>query len=121
MLSPTHHAATVDERGWKGFRNGALLRAADTHFDVIVTADQSIRFQQSFTGLQIALVVLPTNRLRKLRNAVPARLQSLNLVRTGRHIVMDLGADSDRWANLQLRSIVTEGDLERHIFALDTP
>jgi hypothetical protein len=99
MLSPTHHAATVDERGWKGFRNGALLRAADTHFDVIVTADQSMRFQQSFTGLQIALVVLPTNRLRKLRNAVPALLQSLNLVRTGRHI--DLAPVS--WSPSDLR------------------
>ena len=57
---------TVEEarsRGWDSLRNGELLDAAEADgFDVFVTTDRSIRYQQNLTGRKIALVVLGKGR-----------------------------------------------------------
>jgi len=53
-----HDVSTVDEAGFKGLKNGALLRAADGNFDVLVTVDKSIRHQQNLQSFQIAVLLL---------------------------------------------------------------
>jgi hypothetical protein len=55
--------STVQEMGWTGITNGALLARADREFDVLVTADRSLRYQQNLAGRRLAVVVLPTNRV----------------------------------------------------------
>jgi hypothetical protein len=68
--SLNHHqvALTVDI-GWARLRNGLLLRAAeDSGFDVLVTADQNIQYQQNLSGRKIAMVVLGSNRWPLVRN-----------------------------------------------------
>jgi hypothetical protein len=52
--------------GWSELRNGDLIRAAEGRFDVLLTADQNLRYQQSLRGRTLAIVVLPTNRLREV-------------------------------------------------------
>ena len=47
--------------GWTGTKNGELLRRAEAEFDVFVTADQQLRFQQNLSGRALAIIVLPTN------------------------------------------------------------
>jgi len=113
-----HDVATVFDAGWSGIKNGALLREANQRSDVLITADQNLYHQQSFAGLTISILVLPTNRLRLVRNTVPALLQSLNKLRPSQRIVIDLGADTVRWPELKLDRIVEEGDLTRHVFGL---
>ena len=55
----THFIQTTAEPGWGGLENGDLLRAAEeTDMDVMVTADQNIRYQQNLTKRKVALVVL---------------------------------------------------------------
>jgi hypothetical protein len=76
-------------------KNGALLREANECLDVLVTADQNMYQQQSFAGLTISLMVLPTNRLRLVKNAVPALLQSLARLVPRQRIVIDLGPDTN--------------------------
>jgi uncharacterized protein DUF5615 len=49
---------TVPEQGWQSMRNGELLRRASGHFDVFVTADQSLEHQQNIAALPLAVVVL---------------------------------------------------------------
>ena len=49
---------TVEYRSWKGLENGALLRAAQDHFDVLVTLDDSISYQQPLQQFDLAVVVL---------------------------------------------------------------
>jgi hypothetical protein len=44
---PGHEARTVTDMGWAGTKNGPLLRQAATEFDIFVTVDQGIEFQQS--------------------------------------------------------------------------
>ena len=49
--------------GWDTLENGTLLAAAEPHFDVMITWDRNIRYQQNLSGRRIALIVLPTNSL----------------------------------------------------------
>ena len=115
-LAETHDVSTIFDVGWAGMKNGALLREANKSFDVLVTADQNMYQQQSFAGLTISILVLPTNRLRLVKNTVPALLQSLSKLGLGQRIVIDLGLDSVRWPELTLQRIVEEGAVTRHVF-----
>jgi predicted nuclease of predicted toxin-antitoxin system len=117
-LAEAHDVARVFDAGWSGMKNGALLREANQRFDVLITADQNLYQQQIFAGLTISILVLPTNRLRLVRNTVPALLQSLNKLRPTPRIVIELGADTVRWPELKLDRIVEEGALTRHVFGL---
>jgi hypothetical protein len=77
--------------GWSSLENGELLRSAAGQFDVFVTADQNLQFQQNLKALPIAVAVLAahTNKLESLRPLIPelltrlATLQPRTLVRVG--------------------------------------
>jgi predicted nuclease of predicted toxin-antitoxin system len=58
---------TVGELGWRGVTNGELLRSAEGQFDLLLTADRRLRSQQNLKGRRLAVVVLPSNRLKVLR------------------------------------------------------
>jgi hypothetical protein len=55
-----HSVATAYEKGWAGLTNGELLAAAEEAFDVLVTTDQNLRYQQDLAGRRLAILVLPT-------------------------------------------------------------
>lgn len=58
-----HEVVTTSYRGWAEWSNGALLNAADdAAFDVFVTADQGLNYQQNIEGRKISLVILSTNK-----------------------------------------------------------
>jgi predicted nuclease of predicted toxin-antitoxin system len=64
-----HEVETVAYRGWKGVLNGALLaKAVDAGFEVLLTADKGMYRQHDLTGLPLAVVVTPTNRLKHLES-----------------------------------------------------
>jgi predicted nuclease of predicted toxin-antitoxin system len=68
-----HEVITVPEAGWAGIQNGELLRLAQAKFDVFVTVDRNLSFQQHLSQFSVAVIVLqaPTNRLKDLRPLVP--------------------------------------------------
>src|SRR5687768_14709506 len=74
-----HSVKTVVEMGWSGIKNGELLRRAADRFDVFVTADQNLPYQQNLSALPVSVVVLAarTNRIEALRPLVPELLLSL--------------------------------------------
>ena len=80
-----HEVATVVDLGWAGVRNGALLARAAGQFDVFVTVDRNLAFQQRIDNLPFAVIVLRarTNRLVDLKPLVPLLLQLLLNVRPG--------------------------------------
>jgi predicted nuclease of predicted toxin-antitoxin system len=49
---------TVQEAGWSGKENGELLALADASFDVVVTIDRNLRYQQNLSGRRIALLIV---------------------------------------------------------------
>ena len=57
-----HEAFTVEEAGFKGLKNGRLLQAASGQYDVLVTVDQNLTYQQNLKSLRIAIVVLSAKR-----------------------------------------------------------
>lgn len=82
-----HDTRTVQQQGWSGISNGELLRrAAAEGFDVLLTADQNLQFQQNLAQATIAVMVLiaPTNKLDDLLPLVPAILAALPTAAPGR-------------------------------------
>lgn len=68
-----HDTRTVAEMGWSGTKNGPLLRRAAQEFDVFVTVDQGIEYQQNLAGVDLAVVVMvaPSNDIDDLRPLMP--------------------------------------------------
>lgn len=56
-----HECISVQRCGWGGAKNGELLRLAETQFELFLTADQNIYYQQNLTGRRIAILILSTN------------------------------------------------------------
>jgi predicted nuclease of predicted toxin-antitoxin system len=75
-----HQVRTVQQQGWAGLGNGELLRrAADEGFNVFVTADQNLQFQQNLAESRLCVLILvaPSNTLEDLLPLVPAALQAV--------------------------------------------
>ena len=80
-----HDAKTVQDMGWAGIKNGALLQLADGRFDALLTVDQGIEFQQNLSGLRISVVVMMalSNDVDDLRPLLPGVEQALASLRPG--------------------------------------
>ena len=80
---------TVEYRGWKGLKNGALLRTAQEHFDVLVTMDNNFPNQQPLRQFDIGVAILraPSKTLEDLAALVPelerliAKIRPINAMR----------------------------------------
>lgn len=58
LFAPELEVYTVPEMGWEGLRNGELLRAASAEFDVFVTMDRNLPYQQNLSVVNLAVVVV---------------------------------------------------------------
>ena len=83
---PGHEATTVRAQRWLGLRNGVLLRAAiDAGFEVFITNDSSIEFQQNVQRIGIAVIAIVgvRNRIQDLRPLIPRILEHLETIERG--------------------------------------
>jgi hypothetical protein len=80
-----HEVAGVAELGWQGIKNSELLRRAQGRFDVLLTMDTNLEFQQNIavSGAAILVLVARSNRMVHLRPLVPAIMAALKAVRPG--------------------------------------
>ena len=80
-----HDVATVPEMGWAGVKNGKLLRLAESAFDVFVTIDSGIQYQQNLLTVQIGVVVLMSsdNTIETLQSLVPSMLKAIDSIQPG--------------------------------------
>ena len=76
---PGHDVSTVPEMGWAGIKNGRLLALAEPAFDVFITIDGNLRYQQNLSGRDLGLVVLsaPDNTIETLLPLMPQVLAAL--------------------------------------------
>lgn len=83
-LAP-YEAFTVEDAGFKGLKNGRLLREASDDYDVLITVDRNIPAQQNFSTLKIALIIIHAkgNRYEDLIPFVPQILSSLTNISPG--------------------------------------
>jgi predicted nuclease of predicted toxin-antitoxin system len=80
-----HENTTVPQMGWATIKKGELLALADKDFEVFVTVDRNLSFQQHFPRYTIAVIVLcaRSNRLQDLRPLVPQLLEMLPMAKGG--------------------------------------
>ncbi len=92
-----HEVTTVQAAGWAGTKNGELLRRADTRFDVLMTMDRNLRYQQNLSALRLSILIVRarSNRMVHLRPLVGRILGALEELRPGqyREIGTPSGAD----------------------------
>jgi predicted nuclease of predicted toxin-antitoxin system len=75
-----HTITSVQRRGWASIKNGKLLALASAEFDVLLTADKGMEYQQNLGALPMAILVVlaKSNRLEDLTLAVPTVLKALD-------------------------------------------
>ena len=74
-----HSSMTVQRRGWASIKNGKLLALAAGEFDVLLTADKGMEYQQNLVSLPVSILIVlaRSNRIEDLAAAVPAILSVL--------------------------------------------
>ncbi len=91
---PGHSVTRAKERGWDTLNNGDLLTEAErAGFDVLLTADKNMRFQQNLRGRKIALVVLSTPQWPIVRLHIDRITAALNTATPGSYVEVDLQVD----------------------------
>jgi predicted nuclease of predicted toxin-antitoxin system len=74
-----HSVDTADERRWGTLHNGDLLTAADNEgYDLIITTDQNLRYQQNLTTRRINILVLCTTSWPRIRDQVDTVVEALS-------------------------------------------
>ena len=84
-----HEALTVEEAGLKGLKNGQLLQAASGRYEVLVTVDQNLQYQQNLKSLAIAIILLKAQRSTypALKPLMPQVLAILEKITPGEVVV----------------------------------
>jgi hypothetical protein len=82
---------TVPQMGWAGVKNGQLLSFAEAEFDIFITVDRNLSFQQNLPQFNIGIIVLHSisNRLADLKPLAPKILTTLAMVTKGEVIIVE--------------------------------
>ena len=79
--------------GWSDLGNGDLLRAAEGRFEVFITTDQNLRYQQNLTARQLAILVLPTTSWPAIKNHLGSILNALDGIRGGTYVEISFSTE----------------------------
>ena len=90
---PNHIVKTAYELGWSKLLNGELLRVAEeAGFDVLLTTDKNLAYQQNLSERKIAIVALGTNRWSFLERALNRIAEAVNAATPGSYSLVDIPA-----------------------------
>jgi hypothetical protein len=81
-----HRVTTVPEQGWGGVKNGRLMTLIDGRYDVFVTADKNLRYQQNLDDRQISIIEVPFNDSAKLLPLAPGIIRAIEQSLPGSYI-----------------------------------
>ncbi len=89
---PEHEVRTVPQMGWSGVKNGALMKLAEAAFDVFITVDRNLSFQQNLATYDIAVIVIrsTSNRYIDLAPFGQMVLKAVGNVKPGTSTVIEL-------------------------------
>src|SRR6266705_2168655 len=86
-----HEVTEAIERGWDKISNGELLKVAEAAgFDILLTTDKNIRYQQNLTGRQIAIVVLGNSTWRVVQRHLDRVTLAVNAATSGSYTEIDI-------------------------------
>ncbi len=78
-----HAIETAFECGWSTLENGELLAAAEDSFDLLITTDQNLRYQQNLSGRNISILVLMTTSWPRIQTSIPQIQEAIDRMRPG--------------------------------------
>jgi hypothetical protein len=78
-----HNVSTAYEMGWSKLSNGDLLQAAEPLFEVLITTDQNLRYQQNLTGRRLAILALPTTNWKIIKQNTSLVVEAVSALRPG--------------------------------------
>jgi len=78
-----HTCSSAQRSGWAGLKNGELLQRAESEFELFITSDQNLRYQQNLTGRKIAIIQLSTNKLRRIIAAAHVLQTTVKTIKPG--------------------------------------
>lgn len=84
-----HNVSTAFEMAWAELDNGALLKAAEDQFDVLITTDRKLRFQQNLTARQLAILVLPATSWPEIQRHEVEIATTVDRMQAGDFVEMD--------------------------------
>jgi hypothetical protein len=91
LLIEGHTVVTAWYQGWSGLQNGALLDAAEqAGFELFITADQELSYQQNLTGRKMALMVLSTNNWDFIKAAIAKITAEIDAVTPGSYTEVEI-------------------------------
>jgi hypothetical protein len=82
---PGHQVSTAYEMGWSNLSNGELLDAAESLFDLFITTDQNLSYQQDLSRRMLAVVVLPTTSWPEIERHAEAIVAEVAIMRSGQY------------------------------------
>ena len=87
----TEHECTNPYKcGWSGVTNGELLKLAQNEFELFVTSDQNLRYQQNLTGRRIAILELSTNDLRRILAAESSIIEAIASIKGSEFLQLEI-------------------------------
>jgi predicted nuclease of predicted toxin-antitoxin system len=85
-----HTVVTAFEAGWSDLSNGDLIDAAEKAFDLLITTDQNLKYQQNLAGRTLAILVLLTANWPKLRTQAAAIADLVGEMKAGAYVEFSL-------------------------------
>ena len=90
-----HEVTTAFERGWSQLRNGELIAKAESEgFQVFVTTDRNLRYQQNLSGRRLAIVVLTTTSWPRIRQRADQVAAAVDTASAGQYIEVRIDASA---------------------------
>ena len=80
---PDHSVTTAFELGWSALSNGDLLAAGEGKFDLLITTDQNLRYQQNLSGRSLAILILPTTSWPEIQKHLRVVASSVSTTKPG--------------------------------------
>jgi hypothetical protein len=91
LIEGDHTVVTTWFQGWSGLKNGALLNAAeDAGFELFITAEQEMSYQQNLKGRKMALVVLSTNNWASVKAHIVGIMAAISAAKPGSYTEVEV-------------------------------
>jgi len=85
-----HIVETAFELGWSNLQNGELLAMAENSFDLLITTDQQLHFQQDLSGRKLSVLVLMTTSWPRILLHIPRILDAIDKIDPGGYLELNL-------------------------------
>jgi hypothetical protein len=83
-----HIVVTAFEKGWSVLSNGNLLREAEREFDLLITTDKNLQYQQNLAGRRITVLVLPTTSWPEIQLHQTEIATAVERIKPGDYVVL---------------------------------